>query len=1156
MNKNDDRKLRIISAIDEDIVDRNLAKRFVLSQRLFGTSRAKRPGRKKAPWILGSIAAVLLVAIGVVLFANLFMGGQVPVYKGMTVSRPDGTVLETMGYEEFVALAGTGTTTTTTEGTTTAATTTTEPLWDPNADPGDNIYYAMPNDTVLITVHIDNPDSFEILSFTLNGEKYQAYQFEKGSDSEHLILEVKIPDVKGMHSYTIDAIKYVDGTEIKDVRMEGNKTVLIGVYTDDQPVAGVTSEQIGYFDVSFNTFIQDESGLLQYGNGDGAYAVLYRGREKIMETEIDMNGAISSVRFEDLAPSTHYRYEIHLIYDNLSGDGIQTHVLYERRFTTKAILGLKITNVTQTTFDYSTEWLASFPDGEITEIRLLLDGEEVRKLGGTQTVTDLWSNRSYTVEVDYTAGGKLWTVTAGCKTKKKTAPTVSLNLRAEKRTVSFTLDVNDPDGILTIDRAWLGDNAQNFAQDANGALSYTYENLLSGMVYWAYVEYSYDLNEGSGVVTKKASESIQTERLTLPVVSVSAVEIGKDFIRYEDKIVSDHDGTNATITRVYLADADETELNFTATDKTFSGLLSGHQYYVVLEYTYDLNNGEGVVTRTKKVPATTVARVAPTVELWGEGTTKDSASFDYSLTDPDETNATITRIYLTEADGTELNFTATDKTFSGLLSGHQYYVVLEYTYDLKDGAGTHTETVKAVAVTRIAGVTINSATLLTDSTLLEGASLGVLLDISDIENVTFQSVTFNGKDVMRLTDGNGVYTGSYIPTVFGEYELCITTLTYTLYGKTYTIELSYQTGCEVVVIADIKIEKITFANGEYYTHNKGTNTYYIHFSEGAENYTFHSILEMALTLGNLSLTKVSDRVYSFAASAYFPDSYNTWSMLVEEIQYGIGEHVVTKQIGYGDPEYRSSGFLYLPTDAECIEVSTPADLQNMQEGGYYILANDIDMAGIAWTPVKVGYLNGNGYQIKNLTMTFGISGNGEYDADFDAIIYSMIKADVMYNVVLANPNGTWIEIGDAVDTNMAESTATFLAAYGMIGCHVIDGEMTVRQTGFDGSIDTAIWAKPIKCHYKYDCSASGNAHNYNTYAHYYYPYTDFWGVKTDGDWTTTYYWNGEIHRFVVDEYGRIQDTSGSGAETYYLSDDGRYFTINHDGTATYYDQLP
>ena len=78
----------------------------------------------------------------------------------MTVSRPDGTVLETMGYEEFVALAGTGTTTTTTEGTTTAATTTTEPLWDPNADPGDNIYYAMPNDTVLITVHIDNAQRY------------------------------------------------------------------------------------------------------------------------------------------------------------------------------------------------------------------------------------------------------------------------------------------------------------------------------------------------------------------------------------------------------------------------------------------------------------------------------------------------------------------------------------------------------------------------------------------------------------------------------------------------------------------------------------------------------------------------------------------------------------------------------------------------------------------------------------------------------------------------------------------------------------------------------------------------------------------------------------------------------------------------------------
>ena len=36
----------------------------------------------------------------------------------------------------------------------------------------DKIYYATPGEDIYINIHIDNPDSFEIMSFTLNGKKY------------------------------------------------------------------------------------------------------------------------------------------------------------------------------------------------------------------------------------------------------------------------------------------------------------------------------------------------------------------------------------------------------------------------------------------------------------------------------------------------------------------------------------------------------------------------------------------------------------------------------------------------------------------------------------------------------------------------------------------------------------------------------------------------------------------------------------------------------------------------------------------------------------------------------------------------------------------------------------------------------------------------
>jgi hypothetical protein len=111
--------------------------------------------------------------------------------------------------------------------------------------PEQPMYYAKAGQEIYITVHISNPDSFEILSFTLNGKKYSSYMFEEGSDMENLILKVTVPsDAEGVIDYTIDAIKYVDGTDIKDVDMRGERTVKVGVYTSKQPKATVSEELV------------------------------------------------------------------------------------------------------------------------------------------------------------------------------------------------------------------------------------------------------------------------------------------------------------------------------------------------------------------------------------------------------------------------------------------------------------------------------------------------------------------------------------------------------------------------------------------------------------------------------------------------------------------------------------------------------------------------------------------------------------------------------------------------------------------------------------------------------------------------------------------------------------------------------------------------
>ena len=131
---------------------------------------------------------------------------------------------------------------------------------DLSPEAAQDIYYADPGDDVFVVVHINNPSGYEILSFTLNGVKYSSYMFEYGSDLENLILKVNVGNTEGIQEYTIDQIKYVDGTDIKDVRMEGDRTVKIGVSTNKQPSVTITDFVSTLDSISFKSSIYSSSG--------------------------------------------------------------------------------------------------------------------------------------------------------------------------------------------------------------------------------------------------------------------------------------------------------------------------------------------------------------------------------------------------------------------------------------------------------------------------------------------------------------------------------------------------------------------------------------------------------------------------------------------------------------------------------------------------------------------------------------------------------------------------------------------------------------------------------------------------------------------------------------------------------------------------------
>lgn len=142
---------------------------------------------------------------------------QVPIYEGMTISSATAPI--TKGIDEKTRVFANG-------------------FLADKDDKGNNFkdveiesedYYADLGEDIFITIHINNPDNFEILSFTLNGEKYCSYMFEYGSNMESIIIKCNVGRESGEHEYTIDAIKYVDKQAIKDVMIRGNQTIKVVV---------------------------------------------------------------------------------------------------------------------------------------------------------------------------------------------------------------------------------------------------------------------------------------------------------------------------------------------------------------------------------------------------------------------------------------------------------------------------------------------------------------------------------------------------------------------------------------------------------------------------------------------------------------------------------------------------------------------------------------------------------------------------------------------------------------------------------------------------------------------------------------------------------------------------------------------------------------
>ena len=533
MRKKDEIKLDALSQIDDEIIEKNTQKRNRLMNKKFA------PRRMISTYIAAAIALVVIVPILILLFSK-----QVPVYEGMTVSNyksnnaAEYVIPKQNGYSfDYLANNNGGK-----EDNGNHYGHDKKPVENIVEEdtsisleiPEQQMYYATPGKEIYITVHISNPDNFEILSFTLNGKKYSSYMFEYGSDMENLILKVDVGNEAGIREYTIDAIKYVDGTEIKDVVMKGDRTVKVGVYTEGiQPEVSITNELIGINDVSFDVNLADEFELIEKSGGM-AFAVVADEDSILGYQEISVGD--KHIHFDGLERYTEYRYGVVAYYDTLGGGGMEIKIIYQKDFTTQSVVAVSNLTATQTSAEFSIAFSEYYEKKAISSMTLYHGEERILDFdvsgdvsGKIFEATDLLSNNEYRIVITYEFNGAVEEIEFRFTTQKMAEPVFEFGeIIPDINSIVGSYELSNVDNTLISYTVSLYKSGELIKENADKKIEF--DSLDYYNDYTVKIIYTFDLNDGNGIQETTANHSVKTlpyiDVLECNIANTSAVSEG------------------------------------------------------------------------------------------------------------------------------------------------------------------------------------------------------------------------------------------------------------------------------------------------------------------------------------------------------------------------------------------------------------------------------------------------------------------------------------------------------------------------------------------------------------------------------------------------------------------------------------------------------
>ena len=841
----------------------------------------------------------------------------------------------------------------------------------------ESIYYADKNQDIFITIRLSNPDSYEILSFTLNGKKYSNYMFENGSDMENLVLKVNVGNVGGIHDYTIDAIKYVDGTDIKDVRMDGDRTVKAGVRASDQTYVNVTNEQKTMTSISFYAQVVDLYSLIEKSGGY-AKAVLYDGVN--MLTKDIKVGEKTNIVFDNLTPNTVYQYGVVALYDNLSGNGAKLNTLYKKAVYTDTIVLFKDVQVGKESIEWGFVWNEFFASKQMSAISLWQNGEKVQDVDVTATRLDgLKSNNEYTLKATYkNLQNQDETIAIEFVTYAKAVPTVEIaNVQSTQTEIAFELNVTDTDNVGAIAKIELlhGEDTPIVVENTDRMFA----NLLSNNDYTIKVTCTYDLNDGVGEQQVVKNADIKTKAKATPSVTISNLSNTQNTIEC-DIVYTDVDGVGQIESIALFKGETKVATTSERTHVVFDALECDTEYTLVVTYKYDLNDGKGEQSASQKAKRYT----APQFEFVEATCANTSAVskgeiiyFEAKVVNP--SGVAIERIKINDRYYTPSSGTTKTSIIVNITVEDQF-----------EGGNT------ALEVTEIQGT-------------LRGQKVSIVPTQSNVANV-FVNGELSVKSI-KIVDEDGK-----------ECDMVVQDKQYY-----YIVSFGNKTGYS---IDDINIygHKYTLANGDYTMQDTQTAKIPVMFTNGVKNVSVSNV-----KYSNLSLGEKSKEIVGVAMRAV---------CVANEVP---------------------------------VVISTAEQLKNMGDWGYYVLGNDLDLAGVEWKdPASFrGYFDGHGYAIRNMNFV-GTVENTEFNWGLFNNANGVIKNIALYGRLIVTMNRTNTtkynayvgglcataydlnieSVANNVNLSVTNNCGDKAYAGGLVGSSNYEGTVTITDSYNTGDVST------------------------------------------------------------------------------------------------------